>query len=46
MRSDEYWEERALQREEYARKAANTTIKNKTLKYYSKAQKASIFVLI
>lgn len=39
MRSDEYWEERALQREEYARKAANTTIKNKTLKYYSKAQK-------
>lgn len=39
MRSDEYWEERALQREKYARKAANTTIKNKTLKYYSKAQK-------
>ena len=39
MRSDEYWEERALQREEYSRKTANRTIKNKTLKYYSKAQK-------
>ena len=32
MRSDLYWEERALQREEYARRASMRDIKTKTVK--------------
>lgn len=39
MRSDLYWEERALQREEYARRASTRVIKTKTVKLYAKAQK-------
>ena len=39
MRSDLYWEERALQREEYARRASTRAIKTKTVKLYAKAQK-------
>lgn len=39
MRSDLYWEERALQREEYARRASMRAIKTKTVKLYAKAQK-------
>lgn len=39
MRSDLYWEERALQREEYARRASTRAIKTKTVKLYVKAQK-------
>ncbi len=39
MRSDLYWEERALQREEYARRASTRVIKTKTVRLYAKAQK-------
>lgn len=39
MRSDLYWEERALRREEYARRASTRAIKTKTVKLYAKAQK-------
>jgi SPP1 gp7 family putative phage head morphogenesis protein len=39
MRSDLYWEERALQREEYARRTSTRVIKTKTVKLYAKAQK-------
>lgn len=39
MRSDLYWEERALQREEYARRASTRAIKTKTVRLYAKAQK-------
>lgn len=39
MRSDLYWDERALQREEYARRASTRAIKTKTVKLYAKAQK-------
>jgi len=39
MRSDLYWEERALQREECARRTSTRAIKTKTVKLYAKAQK-------
>lgn len=39
MRSDRYWEERALQREEYSRNASTRAIKAKTVKLYVRAQR-------